>query len=95
MGHPTVTHSLKTSDGVQKVSISRGMGALGYTLQRRTKDRHLISEIEHRNKTAVLLGSRVTEKIYFDRVSIGASDDLVKVTDIARAMVIQYGMSNK
>ncbi len=96
LGHATVALALNLADKVQKVSIiPRGMGALGYTLQRPTEDRYLLDEDELLNKVAVLLGGRASEKITFGKVSTGAADDLVKATDLAHAMVAQFGMSEK
>lgn len=96
MGHALVALALPGSDAVHKVSIiPRGVGALGYTIQRPTEDRFLMTREELENKMAVLLGGRASEKIVFDHLSTGAADDLAKVTDIARAMVTRYGMSEK
>src|SRR5690606_12792260 len=80
-------------DPVHKVSIiPRGIGALGYTIQRPTEDRFLMTREELENKIAVLLGGRAAEKIVYDPLSTGAADDLVKATDIARATVARYGV---
>jgi cell division protease FtsH len=68
------------------------VGALGYTLQRPIEDRFLMREGELANKMAVLLGGRAAEELVFGEISTGAADDLVKATDIARAMVTRYGM---
>ncbi len=96
MGHALVALSLPGSDAVHKVSIiPRGIGSLGYTIQRPTEDRYLMSREELENKMAVLLGGRAAEVIVFDRISTGAADDLAKVTDIARSMVTRYGMETK
>src|SRR5690606_9619887 len=96
MGHALVALALPGSDAVHKVSIiPRGVGALGYTIQRPTEDRFLMTCEELENKMAVLLGGRAAEKIVFGHLSTGAADDLAKVTDIARAMVTRYGMSEK
>ncbi len=96
MGHALVAIALPGSDTVHKVSIiPRGVGALGYTIQRPTEDRFLMTREELENKMAVLLGGRAAEKIVFDHLSTGAADDLARVTDIARAMVTRYGMSDK
>lgn len=96
LGHATVALALNIADKVHKVSIiPRGMGALGYTLQRPTEDRYILDEDELLDKVAVLLGGRASEKIVFGKVSTGAADDLVKATDLARAMVAQFGMSEK
>jgi cell division protease FtsH len=80
-------------DPVHKISIiPRGIGALGYTLQRPTEDRFLITRQELENRIAVLLGGRVAEVLTFDEVSTGAADDLDKATEIARNMVTRFGM---
>jgi cell division protease FtsH len=93
MGHALVAMALIGSDPVHKVSIiPRGIGALGYTIQRPTEDRFLMTREELENKIAVLLGGRAAEKVIYDHLSTGAADDLVKATDIARAMVARYGM---
>ncbi len=93
MGHAIVALSLPGTDPVQKVSIiPRGIGALGYTLQRPIEDRFLMREGELASKMAVLLGGRAAEELVFNEVSTGAADDLMKATDIARAMVTRYGM---
>ncbi|RWQ47830.1 MAG: ATP-dependent metallopeptidase FtsH/Yme1/Tma family protein [Mesorhizobium sp.] len=96
MGHALVAMALPGVDPVHKVSIiPRGVGALGYTIQRPTEDRFLMTREELENKMAVLLGGRAAEWIVFGHLSTGAADDLAKVTDIARAMVTRYGMSEK
>ncbi len=93
MGHALVALALPGSDVVHKVSIvPRGVGALGYTIQRPTEDRFLMTKDELLNKIAVILGGRAAEKIVFDHLSTGAADDLVRATDIARAVVARYGM---
>jgi cell division protease FtsH len=93
MGHALVAMSLPGSDPVHKVSIiPRGIGALGYTIQRPTEDRFLMTREELENKMAVLLGGRAAEALVFGHLSTGAADDLAKVTDIARSMVMRYGM---
>src|SRR5438876_1465025 len=94
MGHPLGALSLPGTDKVHKVSIiPRGIGSLGYTIQRPTEDRFLMTREELENKMAVLLGGRAAEHIVFGELSTGASDDLVKVTDIARSIVTRYGMT--
>jgi cell division protease FtsH len=96
LGHALVALSLPGVDPVHKVSIiPRGIGALGYTLQRPTEDRFLMTVDELENKMAVLLGGRAAEEMVFGEISTGASDDLQKVTDIARSMVTRYGMDEK
>ena len=93
MGHALVAASLPGSDPVHKISIiPRGIGALGYTIQRPTEDRYLMTRGELESKMAVLLGGRAAEHVVFGRYSTGAADDLAKVTDIARSMVMRYGM---
>jgi cell division protease FtsH len=96
MGHTLVALSLPGSDKVHKVSIiPRGIGSLGYTIQRPTEDRFLMTRDELENKMAVLLGGRAAEYIVFGELSTGAADDLVKVTDIARSIVTRYGMTEE
>ena len=93
MGHALVALSLPGMDTVHKISIiPRGIGALGYTIQRPTEDRFLMTREELENKMAVLLGGRASELLAFGHLSTGAADDLAKVTDIARSMVMRYGM---
>jgi cell division protease FtsH len=93
MGHALVAMALPGTDVVHKVSIiPRGVGALGYTLQRPTEDRFLMTRKELENKMAVLLGGRAAESLIFDELSTGAADDLSKVTEIARSMVTRYGL---
>src|ERR671912_185416 len=96
MGHALVALTLPGVDPVHKVSIiPRGVGALGYTIQRPTEDRFLMTREELENKMAVLLGGRAAEFIVFGELSTGAADDLVKITDIARSIVTRYGMSER
>ena len=96
MGHALVAMSLPGTDVVHKVSIiPRGVGALGYTIQRPTEDRYLMTRAELENKMAVLMGGRAAEHLVYGHWSTGAADDLVKVTDIARSMVTRYAMVEK
>jgi cell division protease FtsH len=96
MGHAIVAAALPGSDAVHKISIiPRGIGALGYTIQRPTEDRYLMTREELENKMAVLLGGRAAEYVVFGHLSTGAADDLSKATDIARSMVVRYGMGAK
>ena len=97
MGHALVAASLPGVDPVQKVSIiPRGVGALGYTMQRPTEDRFLLSASELKNRIAVLMGGRASERLIFDGdVSTGAADDLQRATEIAIEMVTKYGMDAK
>lgn len=93
MGHALVALALPGSDSVHKISIiPRGIGALGYTLQRPTEDRYLMTRGDLENKIAVLLGGRAAEKLVFGMLSTGASDDLARATDIARDMITRFGM---
>ena len=95
MGHALVASALPGQDPVQKVSIiPRGIGALGYTLQRPTEDRYLMTRTELENRMATLLGGRAAEQLVFGELSTGAADDLSKVTQIARAIVARYGMDS-
>jgi cell division protease FtsH len=96
MGHALVALALKGSDPVHKVSIiPRGIGSLGYTIQRPTEDRFLMTREELQTKMAVLLGGRAAEHLVFGHLSTGAVDDLAKVTNIARSMVTRFGMVEK
>jgi cell division protease FtsH len=93
MGHAIVATALPGSDAVHKVSIiPRGIGALGYTLQRPTEDRFLMTREELENKLAVLLAGRAAEHLIFGHLSTGAADDLARATGIARSMVTRYAM---
>jgi cell division protease FtsH len=95
MGHAFVAAALPGSDAVHKISIiPRGIGALGYTIQRPTEDRYLMTREELDNKMAVLLGGRAAEHLVFGHLSTGAADDLSKATDIARSMVTRFGMGD-
>jgi cell division protease FtsH len=94
MGHALVASALPGADPVHKVSIiPRGIGALGYTMQRPTEDRFLIERGELMNRMAVLMGGRASEEIIFNEISTGAADDLDRATDIARQMVTRFGMA--
>jgi len=97
MGHALVAASLPGVDPVQKVSIiPRGIGALGYTIQRPTQDRFLLTVSELKNRIAVLMGGRASERLIFNGdVSTGAADDLQRATEIAIEMVTKYGMDVK
>jgi len=94
-GHALIAYSLPNTDPVHKVSIiPRGLAALGYTMQRPTEDRFLMTQDELESRLQVLLGGTIAEEIIYTDISTGASNDLERVTDIARAMVMQYGMSS-
>jgi len=94
MGHALVALTVPTADPVHRVSIiPRGAAALGMTMQRPLEDRYLLTEPELADRLAILLGGRTAEEIAFKQISTGAADDLKRATDIARAMVVDYGMS--
>lgn len=92
--HALVACSLPNTDPVHKVSIiPRGLAALGYTLQRPEGDRYLMTQSELESRIQVLLAGSVAEEMIFDDVSTGAQNDLERATEIARAMVMEFGMS--
>jgi cell division protease FtsH len=95
MGHAIAALTAVTADPVHRVSIiPRGAAALGMTMQRPLEDRYLLTEPELNDRLKVLLGGRAAEEIAFDNViSTGAQNDLERATEIARAMVVEYGMS--
>ncbi|RMF93350.1 MAG: ATP-dependent metallopeptidase FtsH/Yme1/Tma family protein [Nitrospinota bacterium] len=93
-GHALVAESRPHADRVTKVSIiPRGVAALGYTQQQPTEDRYLLTKAELLDRLDVLLGGRVAEELVFEDISTGAQNDLQRATDLARHMVMQYGMS--
>ena len=93
MGHAIAAAAQPGCDPVHKISIiPRGIGALGYTIQRPTEDRYLMTREELEAKMTVLLAGRTAEEVIFGHLSTGAADDLSKATDIARSMVVRYGM---
>jgi cell division protease FtsH len=93
-GHALVAQCVDHADPVHKISIiPRGIGALGYTQQLPTEDRYLLTRAELRDRIAVLLGGRVAEEIVFGEISTGAQSDLTRITELARSMVVEYGMS--
>jgi cell division protease FtsH len=95
-GHALVTLALKGTDTVQKISIiPRGIGALGYNIQRPIEDRYLMTSEELKDKMAALLGGRAAELLALGELSTGSADDLDKATDIARNMVTRYGMDEQ
>jgi cell division protease FtsH len=96
LGHALVARFVEHADPVHRVSIiPRGIGALGYTQQLPEEERYLMSEPELRDRIAVLLGGRSAEEIVFGFATTGAQDDLKKATEIARRMVMEFGMSEK
>ncbi len=93
MGHALVAMAIPGSDPVHKVSIvPHGLGALGFTLQRPIEDRYIATRRELEGRLAVMLGGRAAELVVFHELSTGAADDLVKATELARDMVMRYGM---
>ncbi len=96
LGHALVALFVEHADPVHRVSIiPRGIGALGYTQQLPDEERYLMSEPELRDRIAVLLGGRSAEELVFNFATTGAQDDLQKATEIARRMVMEFGMSAK
>jgi len=93
-GHALVASSLPNTDPVHKVSIiPRGLAALGYTMQRPEQDRFLMTQSELESRIQVLLGGTVAEELVFSDISSGAQNDLERATEIARSMVMDFGMS--
>jgi cell division protease FtsH len=96
IGHALVASSLPNADPVHKVTIiPRGVAALGATYQLPLEDRYLLTRGELEDRIAVLLGGRVAEEIIYGEVSTGAHNDLERATEMARLMVMQYGMSEQ
>jgi cell division protease FtsH len=94
-GHAIVATAIPGMDPVHKISIvQRGFGALGYTMQLPLEDRYLMQRRDLLNQLAVLLGGRTAEEIALGEISTGAQNDLQRATDIARAMVTEWGMSD-
>ena len=94
-GHAIVASVVPGLDPVHKISIvQRGFGALGYTMQLPLEDRYLVTRTDLLGQLAVLLGGRTAEEIAFGEISTGAQNDLQRATDIARAMVTEFGMSD-
>jgi cell division protease FtsH len=95
-GHAIVASVLPNMDPVHKISIvARGFGALGYTMQLPLEDRYLMQKGDLQNQLAILLGGRAAEEIAVGQISTGAQNDLQRVTDVARSMVTEWGMSEK
>jgi cell division protease FtsH len=96
IGHALVASSLPNADPVHKVTIiPRGVGALGATYQLPLEDRYLLTRSELEDRIAVLLGGRMAEEIIYGEISTGAHNDLERATEMARLMVMQYGMSEQ
>ena len=95
-GHALVAELVPHGDPVGKISIvPHSRGALGYTMQMPTEDRYLLSVDELQDRLAVMLGGRAAEKVVFNIISTGASDDIMRATELARRMVTEFGMSEK
>jgi len=95
-GHALVAALVPHADPVAKVSIvPRGRSALGYTMQMPTEDRYLLTQPELEDRIAVMLGGRAAEYTVFGQISTGAADDIRQVTQLARRMVTEFGMSGK
>jgi cell division protease FtsH len=96
MGHALVAHYSENLDPVHRITIiPRGTAALGLTMVRPLEDRYLATEPELKDMLAFAMGGRVAEELCFDEVSTGAQNDLERATQVARAMVAEYGMSEK
>ena len=96
VGHALVSALQKDSEPVQKITIvPRTMGALGYVMQVPEEEKYLMSKAEILTRITTLFGGRAAEELVFDSVTTGASNDIEKATSLARAMVTQYGMSDK
>ena len=96
VGHALVSALQKDSEPVQKITIvPRTMGALGYVMQTPEEEKFLNTKKELQAMLVGMLGGRAAEEIVFDTVTTGASNDIEKATSVARAMITQYGMSEK
>jgi cell division protease FtsH len=96
MGHALVASSLAHADPVHKVTIiPRGVAALGMTYQLPTEDRFLMTQKELEDRIAVMLGGRVAEELVYGEVSTGAHNDFERASELARLMVMKYGMSER
>jgi cell division protease FtsH len=95
-GHALVAELVPHADPVAKVSIvPHGRGALGFTMQMPTEDRYLLTREELEDRLAVMLGGRAAEQVVCGTISTGASDDIQRASELARRMVMEFGMSNK
>jgi cell division protease FtsH len=95
-GHALVAELVPHGDPVAKVTIvPRGRGALGYTMQLPTEDRYLMTRDELEDRLAIMLGGRAAEQVVFGMISTGASNDIQRASELARQMVMEYGMSEK
>jgi cell division protease FtsH len=95
-GHAIVGEVMPGAEKTAKISIvPRGLAALGYTMHLPTEDRYIMTEPELRARLAAMLGGRAAERIIFNNLSTGAANDLTQATELARAMVVDYGMSDR
>jgi cell division protease FtsH len=95
-GHALVSALVPHAQAVAKISIvPHSRGALGYTMQKPTEDRYLLTTAELQDQLAVMLGGRAAEMVEFHTMSTGASDDISRATDLARRMIAEFGMSEK
>jgi len=95
-GHALVAELVPHGEPVSKISIvPHSRGALGYTMQMPTEDRYLLTFDELEDRIAVMLGGRAAEIVEFSTISTGASDDIMRATELARRMVTEFGMSEK
>jgi cell division protease FtsH len=95
-GHALIAELVPHGDPVAKVTIvPRGRGALGYTMQLPTEDRYLMTREELEDRIAIMLGGRAAEQVVFGMISTGASNDIQRASEMARQMVMEYGMSEK
>ncbi len=95
-GHALVAELVPRGEPVSKISIvPHSRGALGYTMQMPTEDRYLLTIDELKDRIAVMLGGRAAEIVQFRTISTGASDDIMRATELARRMVTEFGMSDK
>ena len=95
-GHALIAELVPHGDPVSKISIvPRSRGALGYTMQMPTEDRYLLTMEELQDRIAVMLGGRAAEKIVCGEISTGASDDIIRASELALRMVTEFGMSEK
>jgi cell division protease FtsH len=95
LGHAIVGEVLPLADPVHKISILPRGRALGYTMHLPTEDKYLVTKSEFLDRIASILGGRVSEQLVYDEITTGASQDFERATEMARAMVCQYGMSEK
>ena len=96
VGHALITALKKNAEPMQKITIvPRTMGSLGYVMQVPEEEKYLMTKDELMTRLVTLLGGRAAEEVVFDTVTTGASNDIEKATQIARAMITQYGMSEK